>query len=303
MAAVLLGLLLAAPVLLVSSDPVRGSANRTVPLVLWHGMGDSCCNPLSLGFLKKTIEEEIPGIYVISLMIGKNVVEDTESGFFLDVNTQVSMVCRQLAQDPELQGGYNAMGLSQGAQFLRAVAQRCPSPPMRTLISVGGQHQGVYGLPRCPGEHSYICNMIREALNRGAYSDLVQKHLVQAQYWHDPLNDDLYRKYSLFLADINQERFVNETYKKNLQQLKKFVMVKFLQDTVVDPVDSEWFGFLKTGQAKETETLQDSVLYKEDRLGLAAMDEAGKLVFLSSDGDHLQFSEGWFQQNLLPLLK
>lgn len=37
----LLRLLLAAPVLLVSSDPVRGSANRTVPLVLWHGMGES----------------------------------------------------------------------------------------------------------------------------------------------------------------------------------------------------------------------------------------------------------------------
>lgn len=32
---------------------------------------------------------------------------------------------------------------------------------------------------------------------------------------------------------------VNETYKKNLQMLEKFVMVKFLQDTVVDPVDTE----------------------------------------------------------------
>lgn len=30
--------------------------------------------------------------------------------------------------------------------------------------------------------------------------------LVQAQYWHDPFNDDLYKKHSLFLADINQER-------------------------------------------------------------------------------------------------
>uniref|UniRef100_A0A3Q3BKD9 Palmitoyl-protein thioesterase 1 n=2 Tax=Kryptolebias marmoratus TaxID=37003 RepID=A0A3Q3BKD9_KRYMA len=302
MAAVLLGLLLAAPVLQVSSGPVRVARNATVPLVLWHGMGDSCCNPFSMGALKKIIEEEIPGIYVLSLMIGKNVVEDEENGFLLDVNTQVSMVCRQLAQDPKLQGGFNAMGFSQGAQFLRAVAQRCPSPPMRTLISVGGQHQGVYGLPRCLGETSKICNIIREVLSRAAYSDLVQKHLVQAQYWHDPLND-LYRKYSLFLADINQERAVNETYKKNLQQLEKFVMVKFLRDTVVDPVDSEWFGFLKAGQAKETETLQESVLYKEDRLGLAAMDKAGKLVFLSADGDHLQFPEGWFHKNLLPFLR
>ncbi|KAG7500801.1 palmitoyl-protein thioesterase 1 [Solea senegalensis] len=229
-------------------------------------------------------------------------LQDTENGFFMDVNKQVSMVCSQLAQDPKLKGGYNAMGFSQGAQFLRAVAQRCPSPTMKTLISVGGQHQGVYGLPRCPGESSHICDIIRKALNDGAYTDIVQKHLVQAQYWHDPLNDDLYKKHSLFLADINQERAVNETYKKNLQLLDKFVLVKFLNDTVVDPVDSEWFGFLKTGQAKETETLQESVLYKEDRLGLAAMDKAGKLVFLATEGDHLQFTQEWFKKNLLPFL-
>lgn len=30
--------------------------------------------------------------------------------------------------------------------------------------------------------------------------------LVQAQYWHDPLNDNLYKEHSVFLADINQER-------------------------------------------------------------------------------------------------
>uniref|UniRef100_A0A3P9L484 Palmitoyl-protein thioesterase 1 n=1 Tax=Oryzias latipes TaxID=8090 RepID=A0A3P9L484_ORYLA len=275
-------LLLAAPVLLVVSGPVPGSTNKTVPLILWHGMGDSCCNPLSMGAIKKMIEQEIAGIYVLS---------------------DVPVFLLQLAQDPNLQGGYNAMGFSQGAQFLRAVAQRCPSPPMKKLISVGGQHQGVYGLPRCPGESSHLCDMIREALNRGAYSDLVQKHLVQAQYWHDPLNDDLYKKHSLFLADINQERSVNETYKKNLQQLEKFVMVKFLQDSVVDPVDTEWFGFLKTGQAKVTETLQESDLYKQDRLGLAAMDKAGKLVFLATEGDHLQFSKEWFDANLLPYLR
>lgn len=44
--------------------------------------------------------------------------QDTENGFFLDVNTQVSMACQQLAQDPKLKGGYNAMGFSQGGQFL-----------------------------------------------------------------------------------------------------------------------------------------------------------------------------------------
>ncbi|KAJ8273061.1 hypothetical protein GJAV_G00096930 [Gymnothorax javanicus] len=278
-------------------------SNTTTPLVMWHGMGDSCCNPLSMGGVKKMVEEEVPGIYVLSLKIGKTIIEDTENSFFMDVNAQVEFVCNQLSQDPKLKGGYNAMGFSQGGQFLRAVAQRCPSPPMKTLISVGGQQQGVYGLPRCPGESSHICDWIRKMLNSGAYTDVVQKHLVQAQYWHDPLNEDLYRMHSLFLADINQERAVNETYKKNLQSLDKFVMVKFLQDTIVDPVDSEWFGFLKAGQAKETETLQESALYKEDRLGLAQMDKEGKLVFLASDGDHLQFTREWFHAKLVPYLR
>uniref|UniRef100_A0A673LD10 Palmitoyl-protein thioesterase 1 n=1 Tax=Sinocyclocheilus rhinocerous TaxID=307959 RepID=A0A673LD10_9TELE len=248
--------------------------NASVPLVIWHGMGDSCCNPLSMGAIKKMVEEEVLGIYVLSLMIGKSVVQDTENSFFMDVNEQVSFVCDQLAQDPKLKGGYNAMGFSQGSQFLRAVVQRCPDPPIKNLISVGGQHQG---------------NM----------TDV----LVQAQYWHDPLNDDLYKKHSLFLADINQERVVNETYKKNLMSLNKSVMVKFLQDTMVDPVDSEWFGFYKPGQAKELETLQESAIYTEDRLGLAEMDSAGKLVFLATDGDHLQFTREWFNDNLLPYLR
>lgn len=53
--------------------------------------------------------------------------------------------------------------------FRRAVAQRCPSPPMRNLISVGGQHQGVYGLPHCPGQSSTLCDYVRKLLNVGAY--------------------------------------------------------------------------------------------------------------------------------------
>lgn len=40
---------------------------------------------------------------------------------------------------------YNALGFSQGGQFLRAVAQICPQG-MKKLISFGGQHQGIYGM-------------------------------------------------------------------------------------------------------------------------------------------------------------
>ena len=72
----------------------------------------------------------------------------------------------------------------------RAVAQRCPTPPMFNLVSVGGQHQGgrdcvaivllrllvclisvvagVFGFPRCPGSEA-LCEMVRKLLNYGVY--------------------------------------------------------------------------------------------------------------------------------------
>ncbi|XP_030073821.1 palmitoyl-protein thioesterase 1 isoform X2 [Microcaecilia unicolor] len=265
--------------------------------------GDTCCNPFSMGAIKKMVERKIPGIYVLSLEIGNSLTEDMENSFFLNSNRQVEQVCEQISKDVNLQNGYNAMGFSQGGQFLRAVAQRCPFPPMLNLISFGGQHQGVYGFPRCPGESSHICDWIRKTLNLGAYTKAVQEHLVQAQYWHDPLNEEQYRNSSIFLADINQERYLNESYRKNLMALKKFVLVKFLKDSMVDPAESEWFGFYRPAQAKEIVPLQESLIYTEDRLGLKEMDKAGQLVFLASDGQHLQFSEDWFYSNILPFLQ
>jgi len=269
-----------------------------VPVVLWHGMGDVCCNPFSMGSIKKLLEEQISGVYVLSLKIGNWIWEDELNGFFKNVNEQVQMVCDQLAVDPLLKDGYNAIGFSQGSQFLRAVAQRCPTPPVKNLISVGGQHQGVYGLPKCPGRRK-ICDLIRRLLNEGAYTEHVQNHLVQAEYWQDPLNFEEYKQKSVFLADINNERVFNETYKQNLKKLQNFVMVKFLRDTTVQPRDSSWFAFYKPGQSAEIVDLQNSTIYIEDRLGLQEMDKQGKLHFLSVDGGHLSFSDQFFINEII----
>ncbi|VDN06430.1 unnamed protein product [Thelazia callipaeda] len=213
---------------------------KPTPIVMWHGMGDSCCNPLSLGWIKNLLEENIPQVYIYSVMIGPNVIADTEHGFFGNANDQVAYVCETIQKDGNLKDGYNSIGFSQGAQFLRALAERCPNPPMKNLISLGGQHQGVFGLPLCPVE-SYICDRIRHLLELGAYSRFVQNTLVQAQYWHDPLDEATYRENSIFLADINNEKELNEEYRKNLLKLQNLVLVKFLNDTMVTPKESETF--------------------------------------------------------------
>ena len=45
--------------------------------------------------------------------------------------------------------------------------------------------------------------------------------------------------------------------------------------------------------------LRESPIYTEDRIGLKALDEAGKLIFMETEGDHLEFSTDWFVQNIV----
>merc|ERR1719400_1941042 len=262
------------------------------PVVLWHGMGDSAAGMIGIANI---LTDNIPDVYVYRIMIGGNLLVDTESGFFRDTNRQVREVCEKIQSDPELAGGYNAIGFSQGGQLLRAVAQRCPQPPMKNLITFGAQHQGVFGFPNCPGEMDPFCDIVRDLLNYGAYVDFVQNILVQAQYWHDPLHFDTYVEKSLFIAEINNEKAVkNESYAINLASLENFVMVKHNQDSMVEPRESSHFEFYTPGQADVILPLRESPLYTEDRIGLKTLDEAGRLVLMEVEGNHLEFSRQWF---------
>ncbi|CAI5452532.1 unnamed protein product [Caenorhabditis angaria] len=258
-----------------------------VPVVIWHGMGDCCCNPLSMGSVKNLIEEQVPNVYVHSLQLGGSIAKDIEHGFFSNTNELVYMACIKIQKDPKLAQGYNAIGFSQGGQFLRAVAERCPNPPMKNLVSIGGQHQGVFGAPFCIGDN-ILCNAMRKMIDLGAYTSFVQKRVVQAQYWHDPNAEEEYKKRSIFLADINNENNNNPRYKKNLLKLKNLMLVKFNQDHMVVPKESSWFGFYKPGDIDTVQNMNETDLYLQDRIGLRKLNESGRLHFLAVDGDHLQ---------------
>eukprot|EP01099_Mayorella_cantabrigiensis_P004630 TRINITY_DN351_c0_g1_i2.p1 TRINITY_DN351_c0_g1~~TRINITY_DN351_c0_g1_i2.p1 ORF type:complete len:307 (-),score=82.82 TRINITY_DN351_c0_g1_i2:36-836(-) len=266
-------------------------------------MGDTCCYPFSMGRIKRLIEEQLPGIYVYSVMVGDSVEEDERAGFIGNVNDQLKEVYDKINSDSKLLGGFNAIGFSQGGQFLRGYVEHYNNPPVQNLISVGGQHQGVFGFPACDPETFEFCETLRELLDL-AYVPGIQNVSVQAQYWQDPTKQELYTNASIFLADINnQKEEKNQVYKQNLQSLKTFVLVLFENDTVVIPRESEWFGYYTPGQDIELQTLQQSQLYQEDWLGLKSMDEKGQLAFLSTEGDHLDFSDDWFIENIIPYLE
>lgn len=76
-------------------------------------------------------------------------------------------------------------------------------------------------------------------------------------------------------------------------------MIKFDADTIVDPPESEHFGFFAPNDTKQIIKLEDSRLYKEDRLGLKKLDEDGKLIRITLPGDHLQITRDWFNEEII----
>jgi palmitoyl-protein thioesterase len=92
--------------------------------------------------------------------------------------------------DPKLQNGFNAVGFSQGSQFLRAYVERCNDPPVYNLITMGGQHmgsqrfhyililKGVADVPNCLTVNETICRLVQDLLAFGAYTGFVQDHVV-----------------------------------------------------------------------------------------------------------------------------
>jgi palmitoyl-protein thioesterase len=244
-----------------------------------------------MGAVKKEIEKTISGVYVYSIEIGTNQEEDELSGFIGNVNDQVAYVCKKLKADPNLAGGFNALGFSQGGQFLRAYVERCNDPPVYNLITFGGQHQGVSDIPECVGANKTLCEMMAKLLGMGAYTPFVRDISVQAQYFKDPVDNKGYIEHNAFLADINNARPTkNALYKQHLVTLNRFVMIMFENDTIVVPRISEYFGSYKLGSYSETLNMTQSDIYIEDWIGLKVLNEAGRIVFLKTPGEHMRFT-------------
>ena len=295
-------------------DP-EPSRRVPTPIVMWHGMGDNCCDPVSMGHLKSVMESRVPGLYVHNVMVGPNPWVDTVEGFFGDVNRQVAEQCARLLAEPRLAEGFYALGFSQGSQFMRAVVERCGGGARpgdgrlaaKRLVTMGGQHAGVSDLPGCVAYEgnatlSAYCRAAETAVRFAAYSFPARTAVVQAQYFRDPRVLEKYLARNAFLPDVNNEKArKNPAYKANLLRLERFVMIRFSEDTIVVPKDSAWFGAFREGTRvadNDVVPLRESRLYLEDWLGLRALDESGRLVMFDCPGQHMAFGDDWFVANV-----
>jgi palmitoyl-protein thioesterase len=53
-------------------------------------MGDSCCDPETMGRVAGLIQESLPGTFVHSIQVGDTPDNDANAGFFGNINEQAS---------------------------------------------------------------------------------------------------------------------------------------------------------------------------------------------------------------------
>jgi len=273
--------------------------------VLAHGMGDSCFNS-GLKSLTEFVGQQTQQ-YSVCIPTGNNKASDTANGFFMTMDKSVDVFAEKIKNDTKLANGFHCLGLSQGNSLCRGYIQKYNDPPVSTFLSIHGTVSGVAGFPNCnpDGLLGPVCASLAKLLGVAAYTSLAQNALFQADYYRDPsrVGKDAYKKGSQIAQWNNEGETVDSTINANFAKTKRFVMIKAEKDSMVYPNEGEWWGHFEDGAFKKVLSMKDTDWYQKDLFGLRTADEAGKIFFNSTTGDHLQFSDAqvaaWIDQYYL----
>jgi palmitoyl-protein thioesterase len=278
------------------TSPIPEVDDTPLPVLIWHGLGDNYAAD-GINDVVELIQTVNEGTFVYPIRVAEDPSSDRSGSFLGNTTEQIQKVCDDIAAHPILSTApaIDALGFSQGGIFLRAYAQRCNNPPIRSLVTFGSPHNGISDYQAC-GSTDWLCKGAMALLHSNTWSGFVQSRLVPAQYYRevDPetgLASDDYLEHSNLLADLNNERLLkNKTYADNIAKMEKFVMYQFADDTTVIPKESEWFAEVNETSVKVT-PLKDRPIYKQDWIGLKKLDQKGGLVFKTAPGGHMQLSE------------
>ncbi|XP_059063131.1 uncharacterized protein LOC131064231 isoform X7 [Cryptomeria japonica] len=114
-----------------------------------------------------------------------------------------------------------------------------------------------------------------------------------------------YLKGCRFLPKLNNELpgHRNSTYKERFSSLENLILIMFEHDTVLIPRETSWFGYYPDGNFNVILPPQETALYKEDWIGLKALDDAGKVKYISTPGNHLHITHDCMLKYIVPYLQ
>jgi palmitoyl-protein thioesterase len=137
-------------------------AGNPVPTAIFHGFGDSCWFPGMSHFAYEI--GNLTGAYATCIEIGWG----STTSIFENFESQAEEACKKVLADPNFQGEFNVLGLSQGGLLARHIVERCPTKGQpRNLVTLGGPNMGVSASPHC--FTGLFCAMINYIIDNLVY--------------------------------------------------------------------------------------------------------------------------------------
>lgn len=144
-----------------------------------------------------------------------------------------------------------------------------------------------------------IWKFLNDCTDEVVYLKEVQNHIGPAGYFKSLREYKHYLQRSNFLRDANNELEFNLQYKNRMAQLDKLVLIRFTEDTMVNPSYSAQFGYFKDATETEIVEMRDTEAYKNDILGLKTLDQQSKIQLVDIKGNHLQITHSQVSQYII----
>lgn len=272
---------------------INATNDGIVPIVLFHGYGASCDQPLAQ-YLSQRLS-----IYAICIEPSPNPEEGPEYSINTPIKAQGQRACEMINNSTIFQGEFDLIGFSQGTIMSRYIIQNCNlTGTVRNFISFGGPLNGQYP-PSCSWYDVY-CIAKNFMDSQKVYTDEIQSTWAPASYWRDPAHYQNYIQHSSWLAEANNEINFSEDRRQRMLDLNRALFIKWDDEEVISPPESSWWG----GYDENFNVIDrfHSDVYTNDLIGIKTLEEENRAIFVNIPGVHMQYTFEQIDEIVIPFI-
>ena len=247
------------------------------PIALFHGIVDSC-KMKNTSTLVNDLQNDL-GVHVECIEIGNGFMDSVVKPIW----DQVEEACEKIKNNPNFQGKFSILGISQGTLIGRYIIEKCDiKGQVINYMSFDGPQMGIASIPKitCGSFCEWLCNIT---------APLAYKLTT-------------YQETNTFLKMLNNEDERDEEVYRRFSSLEKVKLIKSLEDTVITPRDSSWFEFYDK-EGKDIVPLKESEFYINDNIGLRKLDEEGKVSFVAFKEEHVLYNKDEYRNEIVKFFK
>ena len=260
------------------------------PIAVFHGIVDSC-SMKNTSTLVNDLKKDL-GVHVECIEVGNGFWDSVMKPMY----DQVELACESIKSNPNFQGKFSVLGISQGTLIGRYIVEKCDmAGQVVRYMSFDGPQMGVGFVPKV--DCGTFCDWIVNLTLPLAYK--FQDTIAPMGYLKYRYERSYYDENDVFLKMLNNDYEIkDQEIIARFTALEKVKLIKATHDSVIVPRESSWFGFYDY-DGKTIIPLEESDFYINDNIGLRQLMEEGKVIFYEIDQEHVLYNMKEYREEIL----